>query len=92
MTLGHSRLHLLATPGHAFTTSRSTTRRRAAIFSGDVFGLSYRVFDNSEGEPFIFPTTSPTQFDPDQAHASIERIRRLAGGRLPGPLQPGDGD
>ena len=75
LTLGRSRLHLLATPGHALHHLAIHDETAGAIFSGDVFGISYRVFDNSEGEPFIFPTTSPTQFDPDQAHASIDRIR-----------------
>ena len=92
LTLGRSRLRLLATPGHALHHLAIHDETAGAVFSGDVFGLSYRVFDNFEGEPFIFPTTSPTQFDPVQAHASIERIRARAGGRLPGPLQPGDGD
>ena len=82
LTLGRSRLHLLATPGHALHHLAIHDETAGAIFSGDVFGLSYRVFDNSEGEPFIFPTTSPTQFDPDQAHASIERIRALAPGAV----------
>ena len=81
-TLGRSRLHLLATPGHALHHLAIHDETAGAIFSGDVFGLSYRVFDNSKGEPFIFPTTSPTQFDPDQAHASIERIRAPAPGAV----------
>src|SRR5262249_33172768 len=37
------------------------------------FGLSYREFDTAQGA-FIVPTTTPTQFDPDQLNASIERI------------------
>ncbi len=45
-------------------------------FTGDVFGLSYREFDTANG-PFILPTTSPVQFDPDALHASIERLLTL---------------
>jgi hypothetical protein len=45
-------------------------------FTGDVFGLSYREFDTANG-PFILPTTSPVQFDPDALHASINRLLAL---------------
>jgi hypothetical protein len=38
--------------------------------------VSYREFDTAAGE-FIFPTTTPSQFDPEQLHASIERILAL---------------
>lgn len=45
----------------------------AAIFSGDCFGISYRELDTAAG-PFIFPTTTPVQFDPDAAHETIRRL------------------
>ena len=45
----------------------------ASIFAGDTFGISYRELDTAKGA-FIFPTTSPTQFDPDQLVASIDRM------------------
>jgi hypothetical protein len=48
-------------------------RDRGEVFAGDTFGVSYRELDSAAGE-FIFPTTSPTQFDPEQLHASIDRI------------------
>jgi len=41
-----------------------------------VFGLSYRDFDTANG-PFIVPTTSPVQFDPEALHASIDRLLAL---------------
>ena len=44
-----------------------------AIFTGDTFGLSYREFDTERGA-VILPTTTPTQFDPEQLVASIDRI------------------
>jgi glyoxylase-like metal-dependent hydrolase (beta-lactamase superfamily II) len=43
------------------------------IFTGDTFGLSYREMDTDKGA-FIVVTTTPTQFDPDQAVASIDRM------------------
>ncbi len=75
--LGNSRLHCLHTPGHALHHIAYYDEDAGAVFTGDIFGISYRVFDNPDGEPFIFPTTTPTQFDPDQMHASIERIAAL---------------
>ncbi|MDE2586251.1 MAG: MBL fold metallo-hydrolase, partial [Betaproteobacteria bacterium] len=40
-------------------------------------GLSYRELDQGEGEQarqFVFPTTTPVQFDPEAMHASIDRL------------------
>ena len=44
-----------------------------SIFSGDTFGISYRALDTERGA-FITPTTPPSQFDPDQHIASIDRM------------------
>jgi glyoxylase-like metal-dependent hydrolase (beta-lactamase superfamily II) len=65
----------LDTPGHAKHHIAIHDERANAFFTGDIFGLSYREFDTANG-PFIIPTTSPVQFDPDEAHASIERMLR----------------
>jgi hypothetical protein len=43
------------------------------VFTGDSFGVSYRELDTEAGE-LIFPTSTPTHFDPDAAHVSIDRI------------------
>jgi len=45
----------------------------ASIFPGDTFGVSYREMDSARGA-FAFPATTPTQFDPEQLIASIERM------------------
>jgi hypothetical protein len=42
-----------------------------------MFGLSYREHD-VDGRPFIFPTTTPTQFEPEAMHASIDRLLAFA--------------
>ena len=47
------------------------------VFTGDTFGLSYREFDTDMG-PFIMPTTTPIQFDPEALTDSVERISALA--------------
>jgi glyoxylase-like metal-dependent hydrolase (beta-lactamase superfamily II) len=45
----------------------------AGVFTGDSFGVSYREFDTANGE-FIYPTTTPIDFDPVEAHKSIDRV------------------
>jgi glyoxylase-like metal-dependent hydrolase (beta-lactamase superfamily II) len=61
------------TPGHALHHHCVVDLEHAAIFTGDTFGLSYRELDTDKGA-FIVPTTTPTQFDPDQLIASIDRM------------------
>ncbi len=71
--LGGRELELIHTPGHALHHYAVVDRAHASIFSGDTFGISYREFDTDRGA-FITPTTTPTQFDPDQLTASIDRM------------------
>jgi glyoxylase-like metal-dependent hydrolase (beta-lactamase superfamily II) len=61
------------TPGHALHHHCVVDLQHAGIFTGDTFGLSYREFDTNQGA-FIVPTSTPTQFDPDQLIASIDRL------------------
>lgn len=63
---------LIHTPGHALHHQCVVDLQHAGIFSGDTFGLSYREFDSAQGA-FLVPTTTPTQFDPDQLIASIDK-------------------
>ncbi len=74
--LGARTLEFLYTPGHALHHVCIVDLDAREVFAGDTFGISYREFDTAAGA-FIFPTTSPTQFDPGQLHASIARIRAL---------------
>lgn len=66
-------LQLLDTPGHASHHICIVDPRSGGIFSGDTFGLSYPALDSPAG-PFIYPTTTPVQFDPQQLHHSIDRL------------------
>lgn len=61
------------TEGHARHHYCLYDDRSRSVFTGDSFGLSYREFDTERGA-FIFPTTTPTHFDPDEAHKSVDRI------------------
>jgi glyoxylase-like metal-dependent hydrolase (beta-lactamase superfamily II) len=77
LKLGSRTFEFLYTPGHALHHISLFDREAREMFTGDTFGISYREFDTVAGE-FLFVTTSPTQFDPDQLHTSVERILRLA--------------
>ncbi len=64
------------TEGHAKHHYVLHDPKSAGVFTGDSFGLSYREFDTDAGE-FIYPTTTPIHFDPDEAHKAIDRIMAL---------------
>jgi glyoxylase-like metal-dependent hydrolase (beta-lactamase superfamily II) len=66
-------LLFLDTPGHARHHFCIWDERSRGIFAGDTFGVSYREFDTERGA-FIFPTTTPVQFEPDALHASLDRL------------------
>lgn len=68
-----AKLLLLDTPGHARHHISIRDSRSGHIFSGDTFGMSYRELDRA-GRQFIFPTTSPVQFDPPALHRSIDML------------------
>lgn len=64
------------TPGHALHHMAIVDHATSSIFTGDTFGLSYREFDTARGA-WITPTTTPTQFDPGQLKASINRLMQF---------------
>ena len=73
LSLAGRELTLIDTPGHALHHYCLLDRAHANVFTGDTFGLSYREFDTAAGA-LIVPTTTPTQFDPEQLIASIDRL------------------
>jgi glyoxylase-like metal-dependent hydrolase (beta-lactamase superfamily II) len=76
LAFGARTLEFLYTPGHALHHVCILDRDRCELFTGDTFGISYRESDTAAGA-FVFPTTSPSQFDPDQLHASVARVAAL---------------
>lgn len=64
------------TPGHARHHVCVLDTKSGCLFAGDTFGLSYRELDDGERR-FIFPTSSPTQFDPEAEHRSLDLIASL---------------
>ena len=73
LKLNGRRLLFLDTPGHARHHFCIFDERSGGVFTGDTFGISYREFD-VDGREFIFPTTTPVQFEPEASHDSIALI------------------
>jgi glyoxylase-like metal-dependent hydrolase (beta-lactamase superfamily II) len=73
VSLAGRELLCIDTPGHARHHICIVDKKTGGIFTGDMFGLSYREHD-VDGRSFIFPTTTPTQFEPDEMRASISRL------------------
>ena len=69
-------LTLIDTPGHARHHLCLYDARTEAIFTGDMFGLSYRELD-VDGKPFVFATTTPVHFDPPAMRQSLDRLLAL---------------
>lgn len=69
------------TPGHARHHLCVVDESSRGIFTGDAFGLSYRALGSANG-PFIIPTTTPVQFDPEAMHASIDRLMQYRPQRM----------
>lgn len=66
------KFHFLYTRGHANHHFCIYDSGSNGIFTGDSFGIAYpRLSPNQE---FIFPTTTPTDFDPEEAILSLEKI------------------
>lgn len=76
VALAGRELLCLDTPGHARHHLCIVDRKTGGIFTGDMFGLSYRELD-VDGRQFIFPTTTPTQFEPEAMRESVERLLAL---------------
>ena len=66
-------LECFFTEGHARHHYCIWDPRSAGVFTGDSFGVSYRELDTANGE-FIFPSSTPIDFDPPEAHKSVDRI------------------
>lgn len=68
---------ILDTPGHARHHYCLWFEAAGALFTGDTFGLSYPALATEKG-PFLYPTTTPTAFEPEKLLQSIDRLAQLA--------------
>jgi glyoxylase-like metal-dependent hydrolase (beta-lactamase superfamily II) len=71
--LGGRVLRFADTPGHARHHHCVWDEATRGWFTGDTFGLSYREFDTANG-PWIVPTATPVQFEPELLKSSIDRL------------------
>ncbi len=71
--VGARTLRFADTPGHARHHHCIWDATSRGWFTGDTFGLSYREFDTARG-PWIVPTSTPVQFEPELLMASIRRL------------------
>lgn len=74
--LAGRKLVCLDTPGHALHHFCLWDETSRSVFTGDTFGISYRELDTPAGI-FLFPTTSPVQFDPEPLKTSVQRLADL---------------
>ncbi|HJV62437.1 MAG TPA: MBL fold metallo-hydrolase [Albitalea sp.] len=74
-------LRFLDTPGHARHHHCIWDERSRGCFTGDTFGLSYPEFDTDRG-PYVLPTTTPVQFEPEALRASVQRLLSFAPRRM----------
>ena len=73
LTLGTRTFEFIDAPGHARHHHCPIDLDYRDVYSGDNFGICYRDFDTATG-PFMLPTTTPVQFEPDALHRTIDRL------------------
>lgn len=73
LDIGDRVLEFIDSPGHALHHFCVSDPFSSGVFTGDTFGIAYPGLTTPQG-PFIFATTTPTQFDPDALLDSIDRV------------------
>ncbi len=76
---GNRTLEFLYTRGHA-NHHFCIYEKTSGVFTGDSFGIAYP--DLQSGGPFLFASSTPTDFDPPAAHESLDRIRNTGTGSV----------
>ncbi|MDX2425535.1 MAG: MBL fold metallo-hydrolase [Cycloclasticus sp.] len=67
------KLEFIDTPGHAKHHFCIIDKSSKGMFTGDTFGVAYPEL-TVNGRPFIFPPSSPVDFDPDDWLTSIDKL------------------
>lgn len=66
-------LSILHTPGHAKHHHCIVDAVSSGVFTGDTFGVAYPELSDNDS-PYIFPPSSPVDFNPDDWLTSIDRL------------------
>lgn len=74
--LGRRALKIFDAPGHAKHHIFIYDALSGSVFSGDSFGIGYPKFSFGDSR-LLFPSTSPTQFDPKAAMETYQKIMLL---------------
>lgn len=74
--LGLRELVCLDTAGHARHHICLWDQQSGGIFSGDTFGIAYPELTTDQG-PFMLLPATPTQFDPESWHQTLDRLISL---------------
>jgi glyoxylase-like metal-dependent hydrolase (beta-lactamase superfamily II) len=80
MQVGDRELEFIYTRGHANHHFVIWDKKSRCVFTGDSFGIAYPLLQHGS-KPFLFPTTTPTDFDAAEARLSYDRILALGAER-----------
>ncbi|MCO4746676.1 MAG: MBL fold metallo-hydrolase [Proteobacteria bacterium] len=72
LQFGQRTLSFLHTPGHANHHFCVHDSRENGVFTGDSFGILYPALQKAG--LFVFPSSTPTDFDAAAAHVAVDRI------------------
>jgi glyoxylase-like metal-dependent hydrolase (beta-lactamase superfamily II) len=73
LKLGARTFEFFDAPGHAKHHHCPVDLDTRDAYAGDNFGICYRDLDTAAG-PFMLPTTTPVQFEPEALHRTIDRL------------------
>jgi glyoxylase-like metal-dependent hydrolase (beta-lactamase superfamily II) len=81
LQLGRRTFEFIDAPGHARHHHCPIDLDGRDVYAGDNFGICYRELDTAAG-PFMLPTTTPVQFEPEALHRTIDRLMSYAPRRI----------
>jgi glyoxylase-like metal-dependent hydrolase (beta-lactamase superfamily II) len=73
LNVGDTELQFIYTRGHANHHFVILDRKTNSIFTGDSFGIAYPMLQHGK-RPFLFASTSPTDFDAAEARLTYDKI------------------
>lgn len=77
ISLGSRTLEFFDMPGHAKHHVTVLDHKSRSLFSGDNFGIGYPYMSFNNQTRLVFPSTTPTQFEPDRALETYEAIMAI---------------
>jgi glyoxylase-like metal-dependent hydrolase (beta-lactamase superfamily II) len=80
--LGGRKLEVFDMSGHAKHHITILDHKSKSLFSGDNFGIGYPIMSFNNETRLVFPSTTPTQFEPDRALETYEAIMNIKPARI----------